>query len=196
MYINFWYPIALSKDITNEKPLEVQVMGLKFAAFRDTAGAAHVISNTCIHRGGALGRGKIKGDSVACPYHGCEFDAEGKVLGRLAVRVADILRGKNKPIYSPHMNTGDSVVLINADKVAVTGRKKTDKLYHRYSGYPGGITSITLRDQLRRFPERVIRAAVWGMLPHNKMGRHVLKRLKVFAGAEHPYPLNTLKVIK
>lgn len=78
MYINFWYPIALSKDITNEKPVEVRIMGLKFAAFRDTAGAAHVLSNTCIHRGGALGRGKIKADSVACPYHGWQFSGDGK----------------------------------------------------------------------------------------------------------------------
>lgn len=115
------------------------------------------------------------------------IDAEGKVLGRLAVRVADILRGKNKPIYSPHMITGDSVVLINADKVAVTGRKKTDKLYHRYSGYPGGITTENFDKTIRRKPTFPLEHAIKGMLPKGSLGRRLFQNVKIYAGPSHPH---------
>ena len=98
-------------------------------------------------------------------------DAEGQTLGRLASKIAPILRGKHKPIYTPHLDTGDFVIIINAEKVRVTGRKMDQKFYHRHSGYPGGLTSISLRDQLRQHPERVLQAAVRGMLPKNKLGR-------------------------
>jgi len=114
-------------------------------------------------------------------------DAEGETLGRLASRIAPILRGKHKPIYTPHMDCGDYVIVINADKVRVTGRKLDQKLYHRHSGYPGGLTSITLRNQLANHPERVIEAAVKGMLPKTKLGRRMVKKLKVYASDAHPH---------
>jgi large subunit ribosomal protein L13 len=114
-------------------------------------------------------------------------DAEGQTLGRLASRIAPILKGKHKPIYTPHLDCGDFVVIVNAEKVRVTGRKLDQKLYHRHSGYPGGLTSITLRDQLARHPERVLYAAVKGMLPKNKLGRRMIKKLKVYAGDSHPH---------
>jgi large subunit ribosomal protein L13 len=118
-------------------------------------------------------------------------DANGENLGRLATRIATVLLGKHKPSFTPGVEMGDYVIVVNAERVTVTGTKTVSKMdtkmYHRHSGYPGGLTSITLRDQLRRFPERVIRAAVWGMLPHNRMGRSLLKRLKVYAGPEHPH---------
>jgi large subunit ribosomal protein L13 len=114
-------------------------------------------------------------------------DAEGQTLGRLASRIAPILKGKHKPIYSPHLDCGDFVVVINAEKVRVTGRKMDQKFYHRHSGYPGGLTSISLRDQLARYPERVLQAAVKGMLPKNKLGRRMIKKLKVYAGDSHPH---------
>lgn len=114
-------------------------------------------------------------------------DAEGKTLGRLASEIAKVLRGKNKPIYAPHLDTGDYVVVINAEKVHVTGRKLDQKMYYRHSGYPGGLTSISLREQLKRHPTRVIRSAVWGMLPHNRLGRAMIKKLKVYAGDSHPH---------
>ena len=109
------------------------------------------------------------------------IDAKGKILGRLAAQIATILRGKHKPSFSPHQEMGDYVVVINADQIVVTGRKETDKLYYRHSGYPGGLKSITLRDQLARYPERVLQAAVKGMLPKNKLGRRMMKKLKVYA---------------
>jgi len=115
------------------------------------------------------------------------IDAEGETLGRLASRIAPILRGKHKPVYTPHMDCGDYVIVINADKVRVTGRKLDQKLYHRHSGYPGGLTSISLRDQLARHPERVIEAAVRGMLPKTKLGRRMFKKLKVYASDAHPH---------
>ena len=115
------------------------------------------------------------------------MDADGQTLGRLASRIAPILKGKHKPIYTPHLDCGDFVVVINAEKVRVTGRKLDQKMYHRHSGYPGGLTSITLRDQLARFPERVIQAAVKGMLPKNRLGRRMIKKLKVYAGDSHPH---------
>jgi large subunit ribosomal protein L13 len=114
-------------------------------------------------------------------------DAEGQTLGRLASKIAPILKGKHKPIYTPHLDCGDFVVVINADKVRVTGRKMDQKFYHRHSGYPGGISSISLRDQLARHPERVVQAAVRGMLPKNKLGRRMIKKLKVYAGDSHPH---------
>jgi large subunit ribosomal protein L13 len=114
-------------------------------------------------------------------------DAEGQTLGRLATRIATVLKGKHKPIYTPHLDCGDYVIVINADKVRVTGRKMDQKFYYRYSGYPGGLSQISLRDQLARFPERVVHAAVRGMLPKNKLGRQMIKKLKVYAGDEHPH---------
>jgi len=114
-------------------------------------------------------------------------DAEGKTLGRLASEIARILRGKHKPYYAPHLDCGDYVIVINAEKVHVTGRKLDNKIYYRHSGYPGGLKSMTLREMLKRRPTRVIRKAVWGMLPHNRLGRRMIKKLKVYAGAEHPH---------
>lgn len=115
------------------------------------------------------------------------IDAEGQTLGRLASAVALILRGKHKPIYTPHLDCGDFVIIVNASKVQVTGRKLDQKFYHRHSGYPGGLSSISLRDQLAKHPERVLQAAVKGMLPKNKLGRRMYKKLKVYAGASHPH---------
>ncbi len=114
-------------------------------------------------------------------------DAEGQNLGRLATRIATILRGKHKPIYSPSVDCGDYVVVVNADKIAVTGRRLDQKRYYRYSGYPGGLTEVTLREQLEKHPDRVVGAAVKGMLPKNALGRKMFKKLKVYAGAEHPH---------
>ena len=114
-------------------------------------------------------------------------DAENQTLGRLATRIATVLRGKHKPIYTPHVDCGDYVVVVNADKVRVTGRKLEQKMYHRHSGYPGGLTSVTLRRQLETFPERVLEAAVRGMLPKNRLGRQMFKKLKVYAGPNHPH---------
>ena len=114
-------------------------------------------------------------------------DAEGKTLGRLSSQIAAILRGKHKPQYSPSVDVGDYVVVVNAGKVRVTGRKMQQKRYYRHSGYPGGLTEITLADQLERHPTRVLKAAVRGMLPRNRLGRKMLKKLKVYAGPEHPH---------
>lgn len=127
------------------------------------------------------------------------LDAEGQNLGRLATKVAALLLGKHKPTFTPGVELGDFVIVVNAQKITVTGTrtstKLTEKLYHHHSGYPGGLKTISLRDQLQVHPDRVIRSAVWGMLPHNRMGRHILKRLKVYAGAEHPHgPQNPQKV--
>jgi large subunit ribosomal protein L13 len=114
-------------------------------------------------------------------------DAEGETLGRLAARIAPILKGKHKPIYTPHLDCGDFVIVVNAEKVRVTGRKLDQKFYHRHSGYPGGLKSISLRDQLDKHPERVLEAAIRGMLPKNKLGRRMIKKLKVYAGGTHPH---------
>ncbi len=114
-------------------------------------------------------------------------DAEGKTLGRLASEIAKILKGKHKPIYSPHLDVGDYIIVINAEKVRVTGRKLDQKFYHRHSGYPGGLKSISLRDQLARHPIRVLKSAVRGMLPKNRLGRRMIKKLKIYAGKEHPH---------
>jgi large subunit ribosomal protein L13 len=114
-------------------------------------------------------------------------DAEGKTLGRLATQIADALRGKRKPEYTPHCDTGDFVVVVNAAKIRVTGNKLNDKLYYRHSGYPGGLRTRTLADMLERRPEEVIRKAVKGMLPRNRLARQQLRKLKVYAGPDHPH---------
>jgi large subunit ribosomal protein L13 len=114
-------------------------------------------------------------------------DATDKTLGRLATRIASILRGKHKPQFTPHVDVGDFVIVVNAGKVKVTGRKLDQKLYYRHTGYPGGLKSISLREQLSRYPERVIETAVKGMLPRGPLGRRMFKKLKVYEGAEHPH---------
>jgi large subunit ribosomal protein L13 len=114
-------------------------------------------------------------------------DAEGLTLGRLATQVATIIRGKHKPSFTPHLDVGDYVIVVNAEKVHVTGNKEEQKFYYRHSGYPGGFRSTSLRDQLDKHPERVIETAVKGMLPHTNLGRDQFKKLKVFAGPNHPH---------
>lgn len=114
-------------------------------------------------------------------------DAQGKTLGRLATRIADLLRGKGKPEYTPHVDVGDFVVVVNAERVHVTGNKLADKRYWRHSGYPGGIRSRTLAEMLERQPEEVIRRAVKGMMPRNRLSRKQLGKLKVYAGPDHPH---------
>jgi large subunit ribosomal protein L13 len=114
-------------------------------------------------------------------------DAEGQTLGRLASKIAHILKGKHKPIYSPRLDVGDYVIVINADKIAVTGRKMDDKMYYRHTGYPGGIRQINLRGMLKRHPTFAVKDAVRGMLPKNRLGRKMFRKLKVYAGAEHPH---------
>ena len=123
-------------------------------------------------------------------------DAENKILGRLASKIASILKGKTKPIFTPYLDTGDFVVVINAQKIKLTGRKLTDKVYYHYSGYPGGMKSITPRDLLQKKPEEVIRKAVWGMLPKNSLGRQMLTKLKVYSGKEHPHQAQQPKTIE
>lgn len=112
-------------------------------------------------------------------------DAEGQILGRLASEIAERLRGKHKPIYTPHVDTGDFVIVVNAGKVVLTGKKLTDKIYYHYSGYPGGLKSVVAGKLLKEKPERVLRAAVQGMLPKNSLGRAMLKKLKIYAGSDH-----------
>ena len=114
-------------------------------------------------------------------------DAEGKILGRLASRIAQILSGKDKPIYTPHLDVGDFVVVINAEKVKVTGGKEEKKVYYRHSGYPGGLKERTYEELLSDRPQGIIRKAVRGMLPKNKLGRQMFKKLKVYAGSKHPH---------
>ena len=114
-------------------------------------------------------------------------DAEGKTLGRLATQIADTLRGKRKPQYTPHVDTGDFVIVVNAEKIAVTGNKLDQKRYYRHSGYPGGLKSRTLREQLDRRPTEVLRVAVKGMLPKNRLARQQITKLKIYAGPEHPH---------
>lgn len=114
-------------------------------------------------------------------------DATGLTLGRLATQIADALRGKRKPEYTPHVDTGDFVVVINAEKISVTGNKRAEKLYHRHSGYPGGLKTRTLEEMLERRPEEVLRLAVKGMLPRNRLARKQITKLKIYAGPEHPH---------
>ncbi len=123
-------------------------------------------------------------------------NAEGKTLGRLASEIAQVLRGKHKPIYTPHLDCGDFVIVVNAEKVRVTGRKLDQKMYYRHTGYPGGIKSISLRNQLQKHPERVLQAAVRGMLPKNRLGRKMFKKLKVYAGDSHPHQAQQPKVLE
>lgn len=114
-------------------------------------------------------------------------DANGKTLGRIATEIARVLRGKHKPTFQPNIDTGDFVIVINADKVVVTGNKPNDKFYYRHSGYPGGLKSVSLHDMLEKHPDRVVRAAVWGMLPHTRLGRQQIKKLKVYTRGDHPH---------
>ena len=114
-------------------------------------------------------------------------DAEGKTLGRLATQIADTLRGKRKPHFTPHVDTGDFVIVVNAEKIQVTGNKLDQKRYYRHSGYPGGLRSRTLREQLERRPTEVLRVAVKGMLPKNRLARQQITKLKIYAGPEHPH---------
>lgn len=113
------------------------------------------------------------------------IDAQGKTLGRLASEVATLLRGKHKPIYTPNVDTGDHVVIVNADKVVVTGNKAQDKMYYSYSGYPGGLRAVNFATLMEKRPDQAVYLAVKGMLPHNKLGRAMLKKLRVYAGPEH-----------
>jgi large subunit ribosomal protein L13 len=122
------------------------------------------------------------------------MDASERVLGRLATEVARLLRGKHKPEYTPHLDTGDFVVVVNAEKVRVTGSKLEDKKYYRHSGKPGTLHVETLRERMEKYPERVIQAAVWGMLPKNRLGRRLLKKLKVYRGDEHPHQAQQPKI--
>jgi large subunit ribosomal protein L13 len=115
------------------------------------------------------------------------IDATDVVLGRLAVQTANLLRGKHKPIYAPHMDTGDFVIVVNAEKVALSGSKATTKMSYRHSGYPGGLTATPMGELLAKDSRKAIEKAVWGMLPKNKLGRQILKKLKVYAGPEHPH---------
>lgn len=121
-------------------------------------------------------------------------DATGQNLGRIAVKIAHVLLGKHKPTFTPGVEMGDNVIVINTERVTVTGTKTSSKLdtkiYYSHSNYPGGLKSISLRDQLKQHPDRALRDAVWGMLPHNRMGRSVLKRLKIYAGPDHPHGTN------
>jgi len=114
-------------------------------------------------------------------------NAEGKVLGRLATELAKILKGKNKPTYTPHLDTGDFVIVVNASKVALTGKKMKDKIYYRHTGYPGGIKEMSAAKLLAKKPTEVIRIAVKGMLPKNSLGRQMLRKLKIYAGPNHPH---------
>jgi large subunit ribosomal protein L13 len=123
-------------------------------------------------------------------------DAEGKTLGRLATQIADTLRGKRKPQFTPHVDTGDFVIVVNAEKIHVTGNKLDQKRYYRHSGYPGGLRSRTLREQLDRRPTEVLRVAVKGMLPKNRLARQQITKLKIYAGPEHPHEAQNPKPLE
>jgi large subunit ribosomal protein L13 len=123
-------------------------------------------------------------------------DAAGQNLGHVATKVAAILRGKHKPIFTPSLDTGDFVIVVNAEKITVTGRKLDEKFYYTVSMYPGGIRATSLRTQLANHPDRVIKHAVWGMLPHNRLGKAMLKKLKVYAGSEHPHKAQKPQALK
>lgn len=124
------------------------------------------------------------------------LDAAGKILGRMATRVATVLRGKHKPIFTPSVDCGDYVVIINADKVRVSGRKGEQKIYFSHSGYPGGARHFTFNKMMEKSPAKVVRQAVAGMLPKNRLGRKMIKKLKVYAGAEHPHASQKLKKLE
>jgi large subunit ribosomal protein L13 len=123
-------------------------------------------------------------------------DAEGQTLGRLASKISRVLRGKHKPIYSPHLDVGDFVIVVNADKIVVTGRKMDQKMYYRHTGYPGGLRETNLRDMLGRHPTNAVKFAVRGMLPKNRLGRRIFKKLKVYAGPEHPHQAQQPKALE
>jgi len=120
-------------------------------------------------------------------------DADGKILGRLATKIASVLRGKHKPEFTPHVDVGDSVVVINAGKIKVTGKKAEQKLYKRYSGYPGGLKEMNLEAMLQKKPTEVVKLAVWGMIPKGRLGRKIFKKLKVYSGSEHPHDAQKCK---
>jgi large subunit ribosomal protein L13 len=124
------------------------------------------------------------------------IDATDKVLGRVATEIARRLRGKHKPEYTPHVDTGDYIIVINADKIAVTGNKESDKMYHHHTGYPGGLKSTTLAKQRQKAPERILETAVRGMLPKNPLGRAMFRKLKVYGGAEHKHEAQQPKVLE
>ncbi len=123
-------------------------------------------------------------------------DAKDAVLGRLAVKIAVCLRGKNKAIFTPNVDTGDFVIVVNAEKVRTTGKKLDDKIYYHHSGYPGGIKARTLRERLAKEPQKVISDAVWGMLPKNRLGRAMLKKLKVYKGSAHPHAAQKPEILQ
>ncbi len=123
-------------------------------------------------------------------------DAKDAILGRLAVKVATYLRGKNKPVFTPNVDTGDFIIVINADKVRLTGNKQTDKMYYHHSGYIGGIKAKTAKELLEDRPEKIIEQAVWGMLPKNRLGRTMIKKLKVYRGAEHPHKAQSPEILQ
>ncbi len=127
----------------------------------------------------------VKSESVKRDWY--VIDAEGATLGRMATEIAVRLRGKHKPEYTPHVDTGDYIVVINAEKVRVTGNKAKDKIYHRHTGYPGGLKSISFEKLIDKAPERVVQSAVKGMLPKGPLGRAMFKKMKVYAGSEHPH---------
>jgi large subunit ribosomal protein L13 len=124
------------------------------------------------------------------------IDAKDAVLGRLAVKVATCLRGKNKPVFTPNVDTGDFVIVVNAGKVRLTGKKITDKVYYHHSGYIGGIKAETAKELLENKPEQIIEKAVWGMLPKNRLGRTMIKKLKVYKGAEHPHKAQAPEILQ
>lgn len=123
-------------------------------------------------------------------------DANEQNLGRLATQIATILMGKNKPTFTPGVETGDGVIVINAGSISVTQKRLLSEFYYRHSNYPSGLTKVSMRDQLQNRPDRVIRAAVWGMLPHNKLGRRLIKKLRIYAGNEHPHNAQTPRKVE
>lgn len=134
-------------------------------------------------------KGKVEADWIL-------VDAAGQGIGRLATQIAGYLMGKHKPIYTPGVEMGDAVVVINASQLKITGKRLDEKNYYHHSNYPGGLRTTNLRDQMKNHPDRVIRAAVWGMLPHNKLGRQLIKNLKIYAGPEHKHEAQNPKVIE
>lgn len=127
----------------------------------------------------------VKAKDIVQEWH--VVDAAGKPLGRMASEIANVLRGKHKPTYSPHLDLGDHIIVINAEKVHLTGKKRQQKLYYSYSGYPGGLKSSTLQNEIKKNPAKIVTRAVRGMLPHNRLGRKLLKKLKVYTGGAHPH---------
>lgn len=136
----------------------------------------------------------VKAKDIVQEWH--VIDAAGKPLGRMASEIAHVLRGKHKPTYSPHLDLGDHIIVINAEKIHVTGKKRQQKVYYSYSGYPGGLKTSTFQNEMKKDPTKIVRRAVRGMLPHNRLGRKLLKKLKVYAGAEHPHEAQQPKEIK